>query len=185
MSSVNIADKGIVRLYNDHPTQAFLGEWNGIQYIHQPKTGRFVKVVERVPHPKHQGRKTSVTKLAIVPGTEEKKGTNWIDVPAEYAKQVTTNGLGIGRLSSATNDDGEVDFLHHGGHLRTQQQKDKDLEAAHAEAERKLEEKMKRLAELNEKLAAAEHQVGEKAAKAAAAEKSLDTLADDLKKKKS
>lgn len=129
-----------IRMFNMHPTQAFLGHHHGETIIHQPKKGRWAMVAEKVANDKSSRGYSIHNRLKCVdPNATER---NWVDVPASYAKIVKADGLGPGRLqpSFAEPMSEKVDVYHHGGFLKTQDEVDIILESEHAARERKLAE---------------------------------------------
>ena len=131
---------GKVRMFNMHPTQAFLGHHHGEPIIHQPKKGRWALAAEKVSNDK-SSRGYSIRNVlkCVDPDATER---NWVDVAVAYAKLVKEDGLGSGRLQPSFVEpmSEKVDVYHHGGHLKTQDEVDVILESEHAARERKLAE---------------------------------------------
>lgn len=151
MSGSKMAGKQ--RMFNMHPTQAFVGHHHGQIIIHQPKKGRWEMKTERVKNPKSPRGYSITNVLKCV--DPDKVVPNYVDVPTAYAKLVTEDGLGQGRLQPSKNDQGEVDHYHHGGFLKTQDEVDAihvnefaEKEARLAELEAKILEKQKTLASI-------------------------------------
>ena len=154
------------RIFNMHPTQAFLGMWNGSTIIHQPQKGEWAERQRKVPNPASPRKWSMVHELVCV--DPNKVCRNWIDVEPTYIKTVTQDGLGSGRLQPSFKPNvedpeaKEVDHLHHGGFLKSQETMDvylanelKERLDKLAALEQQLLEKQKVLASVQEDVAEA------------------------------
>lgn len=111
------------RLFNMHPTQAFVGQHQSKHIIHQPAKGVWEMQRKKVPNPKSPRKFSWETKLVCV--DPNKQAPNYIDVPDDYA-HIMLKGNPSGLAPN-----GEIDAYHHGGHLKPQKEVDVIITSVH------------------------------------------------------
>lgn len=125
------------RLYNTHPTQAFVRFYNGKEYIFQPDGGgTWALKKEQVPAKTRRGKAAAVNLVLV---DKISRAANFLDVPDELAKIVLEGDM---RECTPGIEDG-IDAYHHGGFI-------KELEALQASIDAELDLKKKRMAHLDE-----------------------------------
>lgn len=121
------------RLYNTHPTMAFVKFYDSRAYIFQPKDAGEWKLVRHTsPAKTRRGKAVAVTLQEV----SKKKMPNWLDVPDVLAKIILSEGM------KDVGPDGEPTPYFHGGHI-------KELEAIQASIDAEMRSKEARVKELD------------------------------------
>ena len=134
----------MIRLYNTHPTQAFVRIYNSQEYIFQPQRGEWA--MKRTTTP--QGRKMNKPRVeSTLEKISDRKVRNWIEVPDDLAHTVLTGDM------RGLSPDGEISPYFHGGFIKEMKDLETELESEISDKEKAIASKEERMRAIDEELA--------------------------------